>query len=514
MPVIPTYPGVYIEELPSGVRTITGVSTSMTAFIGRALRGKVNEPVVIHSYGDFEKKFGGLWNKSTMSFAVWDYFLNGGKDAVIVRLYNAGGGTEKSGLTIGGLSLEAASEGAWGDDLRARIDHDVTDPGSTDLFNLYIRDGKTGSIESFLNVSVAEDHKRRVDKVLENESRLVRVSGSLPGSRPAPPSPQPPAGEDPWKPAYSTGVTTNATDGVPLAQGDYLGSEEDKEGIYALEKTDIFNLLCIPPYETGSDVETVVWDTAAGYCEKKRAVLIVDAPSGWASKDAAKTGMDTGVLTANKNAAIYFPRLIKPNIINDNQEETFAPCGAVAGVIARTDSERGIWKAPAGLNAGLRGVTGLSVSLTDDENGELNPRGLNCIREKVPAGKIVWGSRTLMGDDRLASEWKYLPVRRVALYIEESLYRGLQWVVFEPNDERLWGQIRLNTGSFMQRLFRQGAFKGLKTSEAYLVKCDSETTTDDDINRGVVNILVGFAPLKPAEFVFIRIQQLAGQTAV
>lgn len=190
------------------------------------------------------------------------------------------------------------------------------------------------------------------------------------------------------------------------------------------------------------------------------------------------------------------------------------PCGAVAGVFARTDTQRGIWKAPAGLEAMLVGVPQLSVALNDAENGELNPLGINCLRTMPAAGRIIWGARTLQGDDRLASEWKYIPVRRTALFIEESLYRGTQWAVFEPNDEPLWAQLRLNIGAFMNNLFRQGAFQGQTAREAYLVKCDSETTTQNDINLGIVNVVVGFAPLKPAEFVVIKIQQLAGQIQV
>ena len=170
-----------------------------------------------------------------------------------------------------------------------------------------------------------------------------------------------------------------------------------------------------------------------------------------------------------------------------------------------------MWKAPAGLDAGFVGVAALTVTLTDGENGQLNPRGINCLRSFPTFGRVVWGARTLRGADALASEWKYLPVRRMALFIEESLYGGTKWVVFEPNDEPLWSQIRLNIGAFMQNLFRQGAFQGRSPSEAYFVKCDAETTTQNDINLGVVNIHVGFAPLRPAEFVVIRIQQMAGQ---
>jgi phage tail sheath protein FI len=216
-------------------------------------------------------------------------------------------------------------------------------------------------------------------------------------------------------------------------------------------------------------------------------------------------------LARNANTAVYFPRVIQPNPLQEGRLGDIAPCGVIAGIIARTDATRGVWKAPAGLDATLRGVSALAVKLTDGDSGKLNPVGVNCLRSFPVNGRVVWGSRTLVGADQLASEWKYLPVRRTALFIEESLFRGTQWVVFEPNDEPLWSQIRMNVGAFMQNLFRQGAFQGSSPREAYFVKCDSESTTQTDIDNGIVNILVGFAPLKPAEFVVIKLQQIAGQ---
>jgi len=187
------------------------------------------------------------------------------------------------------------------------------------------------------------------------------------------------------------------------------------------------------------------------------------------------------------------------------------PCGIVAGIMATTDTSRGVWKSPAGIDAAMNGVQGLQVNLSDAENGQLNPLGINCLRSFPLSGRVVWGARTLRGADQLADEYKYVAVRRTALFIEETLFRATKWVVFEPNDEPLWAQIRLNVGAFMHNLFRQGAFQGLTPRDAYRVKCDRETTTQNDINLGIVNILVGFAPLKPAEFVIIKIQQLAGQ---
>jgi hypothetical protein len=301
---------------------------------------------------------------------------------------------------------------------------------------------------------------------------------------------------------------------------DFIGEKDPKTGIYALDKADIFNILCIPPDTHGTDVPIGVFQDAEPYCKDRRAMLIVDPPVNWGKikETAAKTAIgDSGVSSlgltgeAGRNAAIYFPMVLQADPLREGQIDAFPPCGIIAGIMARTDSQRGVWKAPAGLDASINGIVGLQVNLNDDENGMLNPLGINCLRDFKVNGRVVWGARTLRGADQLADEWKYIPVRRTALFIEESLYRGLQWVVFEPNDEPLWSQIRLNVGSFMHNLFRQGAFQGTTPNEAYFVKCDKETTTQSDINLGIVNIVVGFAPLKPAEFVVIKIQQMAGR---
>lgn len=520
MPSTLTYPGVYIEEVPSGVRTITGVATSITAFIGRTLRGQTDAPLTANSFGDFERSFGGLWADSPMTFAVRDFYQNGGSQAVIVRLYHAdaGGDPANSTITIDTLTLQSANPGAWGQSLRARVDQQTRPllPGETasSLFNLFVRDDATGAVEEFRNLSITNGHASQVDKVLANESRLVRMTGGLPATLPAA-HPVPAPGQNLWGdniPATNTKATGSASDGDLLDVNDFTGpgKEAGKLGLFALEKTDLFNLLCIPPYLASGDVDAALMGSAGAYVEKRRAVLLIDPPAAWNDKDDAKSGVG-GLGTSSKNAAFYFPRLRQANPLKNNQMETFAPCGAVAGVIARTDTARGLWKAPAGLEATLVGVPSLYVPLTDPEIGELNPLGINCLKAAPASGRVIWGARTMQGDDRLASEWKYLPVRRMALYLEESLYRGTQWVVFEPNDEPLWSQIRLNVGAFMQSLFRQGAFQGASPREAYFVKCDKESTTQDDINRGVVNIVVGFAPLKPAEFVVIKLQQMAGQ---
>ncbi len=524
MPVQPTYPGVYIQEKPSGVRTITPIATSITAFVGRTLRGEANTPVRIQSFMEFDRQFGGLWDESTLSYAVQQFFLNGGGDAIVVRVVHKD--AKKSSISIGGAGgqweFEARSEGVWGLKLRMRIDHETRptqgDEKPDSLFNITVFDKGTLEREVFRNVSVDPNHARFAKRVLEQNSSLVRMKdGSpVPTSRPNKHGPLT-TGEDPFAndpPSALYATAASGEDGSAIEGTDITGDSVKKMGLFALDQADLFNILCIPPLTREVDPNKDVWDAAVTYCEQRRAMLLVDPPASWTKpSDVEKQTAITDLVTRHKNAALYFPRLRMADPLKAGAVEEFVPCGAVAGIIASTDVQRGVWKASAGIDARLNGVRELTVKLTDGENGRLNPLGVNCLRTFRDVGHVVWGARTLEGADRLASEWKYLPVRRTALFIEESLYRGTQWVVFEPNDEPLWAQIRLNIGAFMQDLFRQGAFQGTTPREAYFVKCDKETTTQNDINRGIVNILVGFAPLKPAEFVIITIQQMAGQIA-
>ena len=299
----------------------------------------------------------------------------------------------------------------------------------------------------------------------------------------------------------------------------FFGDQAKREGIYALDEIDIFNLLCLPGI-----TDPGILSEAISYCRERRAFLIADAPVDTTQNP--PTGLKPADMVTYINgpnlpkgpfgeyAAIYYPWVKLPDPLNNGKLRSFPPSGMIAGLYARTDSSRGVWKAPAGTEATLLGVRGVDYLLTDMENGTLNPHGVNCLRIFPVYGPVCWGSRTVSGDDQIASDYKYVPVRRLALYIEESLYRGTKWIVFEPNDEPLWAQIRLNIGAFMHDLFVKGAFQGQTPKDAYLVKCDKETTTQNDINLGVVNILVAFAPLKPAEFVVLQIQQLAGQIQV
>jgi phage tail sheath protein FI len=583
MPVVPaiSYPGVYIQEVPTGSHTIVGVATSITAFIGRTLSGPVNAPIITTSYADFEQTFGGSWSQSYLPDAVRDFYMNGGAQAVIVRLYHpsgqdtpppmppaptvtvtevpsintqsqpagqSGSGTQSSPgskgqsstpassstnvpatttstspaitsttnavLTVGGLTLESRDPGTWGNNLTVNITNpDVRDDNDAqsryglnkaDLFNLAVTDAKTHTTETFRNVTVHADSPQRVDAVLATSSNLVFVPGPLPQSVTVP----------------STGKVEAAAqikdDGLQLNSADFLGGQGDtfdldKKGLYALEKVDLFNLLCIPPYNN-DDIDPDVVGTAATYCEQRRAMLILDPPSHWTNKQTVAQEMLDPVKnlgTSSPNAMVFFPRFKRAG-----SWRSYAPSGAIAGIIARTDTQRGVWKAAAGLSATIAGVSELSVPLTDLENGVLNPLGVNCLRTMPGVGPVVWGARTLQGADILSSDWKYIPVRRLALYIEESLYRATRWAVFEPNDEPLWAQLRLSIGGFMNDLYRQGAFQGQTPKDSYFVQCDSTTTVQTDIDKGIVNIYVGFAPVKPAEFVILYIQPSAGQAAM
>ncbi|MEV6944113.1 phage tail sheath subtilisin-like domain-containing protein [Streptomyces sp. NPDC051172] len=611
----PTYPGVYVEELPSSTRAISAVTTSVTAFVGHTRRGPLNEPVRVTGFADFERRFGGLSAQSPLAYAVHQFFGNGGSVAVIVRVAKAGSGKAACVVlesTEGHsesrvLEVHAKEPGVWGNGLRVAVDYDTPDCEAT--FNLRVYDAKGDARESFTGLSMDAGSGTYAPTVVNAGSRLIHVEavgegrpdpsgtvskpfghelpdlavdltvkigdverefklydpdddGEAPSSvvelalllerklRALPDAPgkhafagvevtafgrriQVVAGStDPEDVVRFLGECANdlgleasvnppvfplegGEDGEAPGPRDLIGSEADKTGIQALRQVADVNLLALPElasYEKIDDALTVV-SAAQRLCEERRIFLLVDAPSTWVSVDSARAGLSAFDPVRGNHAGLYFPHIQLTDPLT-GRLRAFPPSGAVAGVIARTDSERGVWKAPAGTEAQLVGVHSLTVDLTDRETGLLNPLGVNCLRTFPVTGPLVWGARTLEGSDALDSAWKYVPVRRLALHVEESLQRGLQWVVFEPNDESLWQQIRLSASSYLHTLFRQGAFKGSTPREAYFVKCDSETTTDEDVANGVVNVLVGIAPVRPAEFVVVRIQQTSGQFAL
>jgi hypothetical protein len=650
--------------LTSSVHTITAVATSITAFVGYTARGIDNRAEEIFSFSDFERLFGGIALNSELSYAVQQFFQNGGSQAYVVRTPATSLGAAAANVVFDGIEFTALSSGTWADG-QLLVDVDVQGVNLTTdslAFNLTITDLTDQTTEYFANVTLNTASTNFLAAIVndpDNGSQLVSVSfpGAVPttaatvsgvvgtaittasvntavgggptattasqdfsltlstSSPSTPPSPLPlvikifgkgtaipqtlaglaakvqqainavlavqmtgatvecaaaPSGAGqgisinallPQNPDavitltgpgsggdasgalglsapqvvnvahYALGTTNvfgfqtssgkgNNGSGLPQT-ADIIGDQATFTGIYALQKVDLFNLLSIPdatralPSNQLSPDSTVntsaIYSAAIALCDQRRAFLLVDSPANVATVSGAVDWISSQLGVVDPNGAAFFPRLRLPDPANNYQLRTFAPSGVVAGVYASIDSSRGVWKAPAGIEAQLSGVQSMVYKLTDPENGVLNPLGLNCFRTFPVYGSVLWGARTLVGADALTNQWKYVPVRRTALFLEESLYRGSKWVVFEPNDEPLWAAIRLNIGSFMQTLFLKGAFQGQTPDQAYFVKCDSETTTQTDIDNGVVNILVGFAPLKPAEFVVIQIEQLTGQ---
>lgn len=518
-----SYPGVYIQEIPSGSRTITGVSTSIAAFIGWAAKGNTDKAQRILSWQDFQREYGGLDNRSYLGYAVSQFFANGGQQAYVVRLANTGSSTASENATSAKVTLDtklivtAKNPGVWGNDY-AIVTKKLASPNN-DRFQLTVVNYKVDTagkaIEVFENLSIKQGDSRFVVDVLANES--FYVSAKLVSSPTEPPADTdiPNTGKIPEAAKLVSGA-----DGLAISPQKIWETDTDTKsafisallpssgigGINYLDRVDLFNILSVPGLSEATSLGTL-----EKYSQKHRAFLIVDSAKDARSSTLQNDGPKGLTGEGSANAAYYFPWIVAPDPLSQNRPRAFPPSGFVAGIYARTDANRGIWKAPAGTEASLTGAIGLAETLTDGENGVLNKKAINSLRNFDIYGPVVWGSRTLQGNDEIGSEWKYIPVRRTALFIEESLFRALKWVVFEPNDEPLWAQIRLNVGAFLNNLFRQGAFQGKTPQEAYFVKVDKETTTQNDINLGIINIAVGFAPLKPAEFVVIQIQQIAGQ---
>jgi uncharacterized protein len=549
VPLNPTYPGVYIEEVQSSVHTIVGVPTSVAAFVGHAGRGPVDTPVQVNSWADYERAFGSLDPSSPMSYAAYLFFVNGGNRAQVVRAGATDGSAAPARIAIStDVILAASSPGTWGNGLEVVVDTKNLINTATQ-FNLAITDTSTGATEAYSGVSLGAGPTGIVMRLAPSALMHIDPSSALtkvpaPGTYKAPaagaaPPPAAAAGAGAGGGAAAGGAAgAGAAAGgaagagaaeppAPTASGGgnagvdvaadkvaIPGDQAAKTGIYALVKADIFNMLCLPS-SWDQTYSAAVLSEAATFCAQQRAMLIVDPPSAW-SQAAPPLSFETVVGSpaiegANQaNAATYYPNLIVADPTSGLKGQR-GPCGAVAGLWASTDDSRGVWKAPAGTATAISGISDLAVHIDDGESGVLNPIAVNCLRTVPLVGPVIWGARTAAGADELASQWKYIPIRRTALFIEESLRRGTQWVVFEPNDEPLWSSVRLNVGAFMNSLFKQGAFQGSTPAAAYLVKCDADNNPQSSINQGILNILVGFAPLVPAEFVIIQIQQLAGQ---
>ena len=474
--------------------------------------GPVNETVRCLNYTEFVNTFTEDTSQGDMARAVKLFFLNGGTQCYVMRVAMTTGAssptnpataaslTLNDGAAASTLKITAKYAGTLGNSIKAVVTNSALGKFDLQLFrdvSGVVTDSQTWTGLSMDPVITATNKRYAPDYVDYKWAVLT---------------PQP-----------LTPINTNAPANLvatALAGGKngnaVTSAEYDAAYIIVDKEVDLFNLMILPKNAGSTAVaQSALWANASVFCQARRAFLLMDPRPEWTTRDAAVNPTTNGVNSlrtglVNAYSAVYFPNL---TISENDTPVQVGPSGAIAGLMARIDGSRGVWKAPAGTEADIRGISGLEYKFTDADNGVLNPRAVNTLRI-FPNGIVNWGARTMDGDDDFASEYKYIPIRRTALFIEESLYRGLKWVVFEPNDEPLWAQIRLNVGAFMHNLFRQGAFQGTKKQDAYFVKCDSETTTQNDINLGIVNIWVGFAPLKPAEFVILYLQQMTGQIQV
>ena len=521
MPITPTYPGIYIEELPSSAHSITAAPTSVTVFVGYTHPFKTNsanwgKAVEIFSFTDYEREFGGLYTsgviESHVAYAVNQFFLNGGAVAYVVALqptsYYDSSGTNRGSVQAATLQIGAIGMTITGLEpidlipMTVTVNNIQTTSTAGDTADLTISYGSRG--ETFRKVNLVQGDPNYIETRVNGISQLITVARTVPATPYSPPF----LALNQVALNYSlviTGFTTfNAADFAPVFQADS-----------SLDKVSIFNLMVLPGV-----ADNGIWSEALAFCERKQAFLILDPPvqdsaDGEGALNLPKIGDDiqTSVVPKSTNGALYFPYLQSNDPLTGNIVE-LPPSGFVAGIYSRTDVNRGVWKAPAGLETTVVNTIGVVERgrMTDARQGTLNPLGVNCLRDFPGIGTVVFGARTLVTNNLAFEQWRYVPVRRMALFLEQTLYRNLGWAVFEPNDEPLWVAIRTTIENFMLSLFHQGAFQGNTPSQAFQVKCDSSTTTQQDIDNGIVNIIVAFAPLKPAEFVIIKIAQLAGQT--
>ena len=661
--VTPTYPGVYVEEVSSGVRPITLASTSTAAFLGEAEKGSISEAKLIFNFTQFQTYYGDFMSSSFLAHSVYQYFNNGGSIAYIVRV--AGANTATASITLvdraasaqATMTISAASPGFWGNDIELEITDGTVD--AENEFNIYVYQGSGADadlLETFENLSMVSTATSYVETVVST-SKYISVavdesSSTLSGAEARGASIGGAAPTALVAPEVSLRINIDGdgyqeitiTDGVGGLAGQATDLTTDANIAIAIQyiirevlvpqrastDTDAFNLFTaavetidtvdvlvlrsgsskesssvsiarasdnannaagylnlglldggtetlgaaitrpvninyaddsaryalgdhsplsvsgpVTAIQSGSDGDAIIneqpyydaldllndkddvslisipgiasptlFGEAANYCEGRPlsdCFFIGDMPQDYDTTDEAK-GFVSGISPKNSYGAVYMPWMYMTDPTGaSSQPIAVPPSGYVAGMYAKTDAKRGVWKAPAGTAAAVAGATGLVVNLTDVEQGLLNPTPyhVNVIREFAASGRVIWGARTITSD----TEWNYIPVRRMAILIRVSLYRGIQWAVFEPNDSPLWASLRLNITSFMMTLYRRGAFQGSTPSDAFFVKVDSETTTQDDINAGIVNIQVGFAPLKPAEFIVVQISQKAGQSS-
>ncbi|MPZ84782.1 MAG: phage tail sheath family protein [Actinophytocola sp.] len=497
-------PGVYMEEVSSGSRPIEAVGTAVAAFVGFAERGPLHEPVLVTNWTQFKQRFGDFVEGYYLAHAVYGYFQNGGGTAYVVRV---GGGSD-NGSGNGHVALPAAELPAAAGDgkpaltisARATGAGDITvevtpaSEASDDTFKLVVKQGGQ-PVETFDNVTTKRG-PNNVATVVRQQSKLIVVEETKGKALSVPK-----AGE--------IALGTPAPSPARVGANDYVGNSSDRTGFGGLEAVDEVTMLCVPDlmaaYQRGAlsieDVKAVQLAMIA-HCELMAdRVAILDTPPGLKAQEVKDWRMDvTGY--DSKYAAMYWPWIKVADPVAGKQVFV-PPSGAMAGIWARNDASRGVHKAPA--NEVVRGAVTLEINITKGEHDVLNPIGVNCIRSFRGQGIRVWGARTLSSDP----EWRYLNVRRLFNYVEKSILQGTNWVVFEPNDPKLWDSVKRTATMFLRRVWRDGALFGRAPAQAFFVKCDEENNPPENRDAGILTVEIGIAPVKPAEFVVFRISQFA-----
>jgi hypothetical protein len=509
---MPTYlsPGVYVEEMEAGARPIEGVGTAVAAFVGLASAGPYNAPTLITNWSQFTGTFGDFVAGSYLHHAVYGYFQNGGGACYVVRIggngaeppaaraeltASTGGGAGGAAANVGAFRVHSLKEGTEGNDISVEIADTTAEGAPEDAFKVVVKKGNKPE-ETFDNLT-AKKGKQNVVTVVNAQSKLVRLED---------------LGVSADK--VSRGTVALSGGGVPapahLAPDDYVGDVSDRTGFGGLEAVDEITMVCVPDlmsaYQNGMvDMEGVqaVQLAMIAHCELMGdRVAILDAPPGLNAQQIKEWRVDK-VGYDSKYATLYWP-WVKVFDPASGANVFVPPSGHMAGIWGRNDDARGVHKAPA--NEVVRGAINLEINITKNEHDLLNPVGINCIRAFPGRGIRVWGARTLSSDPA----WRYLNVRRLFNYLEESILNGTDWVVFEPNDYALWSKIRRTIAGFLVNEWRKGALFGLTPAEAFYVKCDAETNPAEGIDAGQVICEIGVAPVKPAEFVIFRLSQYSG----
>jgi uncharacterized protein len=508
---MPTYlsPGVYVEEVESGSRPIEGVGTAVAAFVGFATQGPFNTPTLVANWGQFTQTFGEFAEDSYLAHAVYGYFSNGGGLCYVIRV---GGGNGRSGGAQGELAAAPqATLGRYrvaakpiegrraGGDITVEVQPTKSAEGShsapdDDTFTLVVKRGDKVE-ESFPNVS-AKRGKDNVVTVVKEKSRTITIEE---------------LGANGVTKVEAGAVVLAPPAPVPAHLGaeDYVGDVSQRTGFGGLEAIDEITMVAAPDlmsaYQRGAvDLETVqsVQLAMIAHCELMGdRMAVLDPPPGLSPQQVREWRMDKAGYDS-KYAALYYP-WVKVFDPATGTNRFVPPSGHMAGIWARNDATRGVHKAPA--NEVVRGAISLELNLTKGEHDQLNPDGINCIRSFPGQGIRVWGARTLSSDP----EWRYLNVRRLFNYVEKSILNGTNWVVFEPNDPKLWDSVKRTITMFLRRVWRDGALFGQTPAQAFFVKCDAENNPPENRDAGMLTVEIGIAPVKPAEFVIFRISQFA-----